>query len=108
MSSSRYWDVYLNGTIYPHGTFETVPIPFQADFHVIQPGSSVATSLSQGESQPKHVVLLEIRADSFRSTFIPLRNIRPFDFSEVVLAELNLVPQTDDAIAECLARVGAA
>lgn len=30
-------------------------------FHVTQPGSSVATSLIDGESKPKHVLLLEIK-----------------------------------------------
>lgn len=31
------------------------------DFHITQPGSSVATSLIDGESKPKHVLLLEIK-----------------------------------------------
>lgn len=30
-------------------------------FHITQPGSSVATSLIEGESKPKHVLLLEIK-----------------------------------------------
>lgn len=30
-------------------------------FHISQPGSSVATSLIDGESKPKHVLLLEIK-----------------------------------------------
>lgn len=30
-------------------------------FHITQPGSSVATSLIDGESKPKHVLLLEIK-----------------------------------------------
>lgn len=34
------------------------------DFHVTQPGSSVATSLIDGESKPKHVLLLEIKVCS--------------------------------------------
>ena len=31
------------------------------DFHITQPGSSVATSLIDGESKAKHVLLLEIK-----------------------------------------------
>jgi len=31
-------------------------------FHVLQPGSSVATSLIEGEAKAKHVVLLEVEA----------------------------------------------
>lgn len=30
-------------------------------FHITQPGSSVATSLIDGEAKPKHVLLLEIK-----------------------------------------------
>lgn len=30
-------------------------------FHITQPGSSVATSLIDGESKPKHVLLVEIK-----------------------------------------------
>lgn len=30
-------------------------------FHITQPGSSVATSLIEGESKQKHVLLLEIK-----------------------------------------------
>lgn len=32
-------------------------------FHITQPGSSVATSLIDGESKPKHVLLVEIKVD---------------------------------------------
>ena len=34
-------------------------------FHITQPGSSVATSLIDGESKPKHVLLLEIKVMLF-------------------------------------------
>lgn len=34
-------------------------------FHITQPGSSVATSLIDGESKPKHVLLLEIKVVLF-------------------------------------------
>jgi double-strand break repair protein MRE11 len=36
-------------------------------FHITQPGSSVATSLIDGESKPKHVLLLEIKV-AYRKT----------------------------------------
>lgn len=35
-------------------------------FHITQPGSSVATSLIDGESNPKHVLLLEIKVSSVK------------------------------------------
>lgn len=34
-------------------------------FHISQPGSSVATSLIEGESKEKHVLLLEIKVESW-------------------------------------------
>ena len=35
-------------------------------FHISQPGSSVATSLIEGEAKPKHVLLLEIKVGQGR------------------------------------------
>ncbi|KAI5664802.1 hypothetical protein M9H77_24125 [Catharanthus roseus] len=56
-------------------------------FHITQPGSSVATSLIEGESKPKHVLLLEIKGSQYRPTKIPLTSVRPFEYSEVVLKD---------------------
>lgn len=42
----------------PTISFQEVP---GMGFHITQPGSSVATSLIDGESKPKHVLLLEIK-----------------------------------------------
>ena len=47
-------------------------------FSLIQPGSSVATALSEGESKKKHVVLFEINGDSYRCVNYPLETVRPF------------------------------
>ena len=47
-------------------------------FSLIQPGSSVATALSEGESKKKHVVLFEINADKYRTVNYPLESVRPF------------------------------
>ena len=54
---------------------------FAADdksFSLIQPGSSVATALSEGESKKKHAVLFEILGDKFRLVNYPLETVRPF------------------------------
>ncbi|MCH80589.1 double-strand break repair protein MRE11-like [Trifolium medium] len=45
-------------------------------FHISQPGSSVATSLIDGESKPKH-------GNQYRPTKIPLTSVRPFEYTEV-------------------------
>ncbi|KAL3696516.1 hypothetical protein R1sor_010592 [Riccia sorocarpa] len=52
-------------------------------FHVTQPGSSVATSLIEGEAAPKHVLLLEIKGNQYRPTKIPLHSVRPFLFKDI-------------------------
>uniref|UniRef100_A0A0D9X4Y8 Double-strand break repair protein n=1 Tax=Leersia perrieri TaxID=77586 RepID=A0A0D9X4Y8_9ORYZ len=52
-------------------------------FHIIQPGSSVTTSLSNAEAKQKNVVLLEIKGRQYRQTNIPLKSVRPFGYAEV-------------------------
>ncbi|KAG8086895.1 hypothetical protein GUJ93_ZPchr0010g11290 [Zizania palustris] len=56
-------------------------------FQIIQPGSSVATSLSKAEAKPKHVFLLEIKGRQYRQTNIPLKSVRPFEYVEVALKD---------------------
>ncbi|KAF9808135.1 hypothetical protein IEO21_07971 [Rhodonia placenta] len=57
-------------------------------YYVTQPGSSVATSLADGESIEKHVALLKIQGKEFELTPIPLRTVRPFVLDELVLTEV--------------------
>ncbi|KAI0693680.1 Mre11 DNA-binding presumed domain-containing protein [Cerioporus squamosus] len=59
-------------------------------YYITQPGSSVATSLADGESLEKHVALLTIHGKEFELTPIPLRSVRPF-----VIDEVNLVEAAD-------------
>ncbi|XWS52000.1 hypothetical protein CRYUN_Cryun11dG0030100 [Craigia yunnanensis] len=76
-------------------------------FHVTQPGSSVATSLIDGESKPKHVLLLEIKVgNQYRPTKIPLTSVRPFEYTEVVLKdEPDIDPNDQNSILEHLDKV---
>ncbi len=65
-----------------------VPLPQESldaanEFSVLQPGSSVATALSEGESRPKHVQLLEVMGSQFRLVKLPLTTVRPFVFGQV-------------------------
>ncbi|KAI7818598.1 Metallo-dependent phosphatase-like protein [Gamsiella multidivaricata] len=64
----------------------------QQGFHVSQPGSSVATSLSEGESKEKHVAILKICKGKFNVQKIRLQSVRPFIMSDVTLADHNLNP----------------
>ncbi|KAK9868394.1 hypothetical protein WJX84_007759 [Apatococcus fuscideae] len=58
-----------------------------ASFSLVQPGSSVATALSEGESKKKHVIMLEICGDDWRSVKFPLDTVRPFMFESVALKD---------------------
>ncbi|XP_018477648.1 double-strand break repair protein MRE11 isoform X3 [Raphanus sativus] len=75
-------------------------------FHITQPGSSVATSLIDGESKPKHVLLLEIKGNQYRPTKIPLTSVRPFEYTEIVLKdEDDIDPNDQNSILEHLDKV---
>ncbi|KAL1622547.1 meiotic recombination [Neofusicoccum ribis] len=59
-------------------------------FHVMQPGSSVATSLMPGEAVSKHVAILSVNtkdSKKFEVTPIRLKTVRPFVMKEIVLSE---------------------
>ncbi|KAJ3675665.1 hypothetical protein LUZ60_004707 [Juncus effusus] len=75
-------------------------------FHITQPGSSVATSLIDGEAKPKHVLLLEIKGSQYRPTKIPLKSVRPFEYAEVVLKdEADVDPNDQASVLEYLDKV---
>ena len=59
----------------------------EMSFHVMQPGSSVATSLMPGEAVPKQVSILSITGKEFKSQPIRLKTVRPFVMKEIILAE---------------------
>ena len=59
----------------------------EMNFHVMQPGSSVATSLMPGEAVPKHVAVLSITGKDFKVETIRLKTVRPFVMKEIVLSE---------------------
>lgn len=75
-------------------------------FHITQPGSSVATSLIDGESKPKHVLLLEIKGNQYRPTKIPLTSVRPFEYTEIILKDNpDIDPNDQNSILEHLDKV---
>ncbi|KAJ2398930.1 meiotic recombination [Coemansia sp. RSA 2559] len=70
----------------------------QRSFYVTQPGSSVATALSSGESVPKHIAMLHINGKNFKLDKVRLKNVRPFVIEDVVLAQIaELSPQSAEA-----------
>jgi len=65
-------------------------------FRITQPGSSVATSLVQGEAVRKHIGLLDIRGCQFRLKPIPLSMVRAFATGEVSLGRGNAMNAEDE------------
>ncbi|PVH16280.1 DNA repair protein (mre11) [Candidozyma duobushaemuli] len=60
-------------------------------FDTLQAGSSVATSLTEGESEPKHVFILDIKDKQYSLEPILLSSVRPFITRDVSLREENFV-----------------
>lgn len=58
----------------------------ETGFHVMQPGSSVATSLVAGEAVTKHVAVVSVTGRDFTVDKIPLKTVRPFVTRDLVLA----------------------
>lgn len=63
------------------------------NFYVTQPGSSVATSLAEGEANDKHIGLLKVYKNKFKLEAIKLDTVRPFVFKSYNLA--NMVDDLD-------------
>ncbi|KAH7433647.1 hypothetical protein KP509_07G079200 [Ceratopteris richardii] len=75
-------------------------------FHLSQPGSSIATSLIDGEAKPKHVLLLEIKGSQYRPTKIPLNSVRAFEYADVSLQnEPDLDPNDPEAVLDHLSKL---
>ncbi|OQS04777.1 double-strand break repair protein [Thraustotheca clavata] len=72
----------------------------KANFFITQPGSSIATSLIEGESKPKKVGILEVLGGNFRLRSIPLNTVRPFKMGEVVLKDVDGLDPNDPKVAD--------
>ena len=59
----------------------------EMNFKVMQPGSSVATSLAPGEAVSKHVAIVSVTGREFTTENIRLKTVRPFVMKEIVLSE---------------------
>jgi double-strand break repair protein MRE11 len=59
----------------------------EMQFHVMQPGSSVATSLVPGEAVAKHVAIVTVTGKEFKTEIHRIKSVRPFITREIVLAD---------------------
>ncbi|XP_055913872.1 double-strand break repair protein MRE11 [Eupeodes corollae] len=64
-------------------------VNLKKNFYVTQPGSSVATSLAEGESLPKNVGILQVLNKQFQIKPVPLKTVRPFIFESITLSEFS-------------------
>lgn len=71
-------------------------------FRIFQPGSSIATSLSEGESMsnPKHMGMVEVKGRFFRMQPIAYTQIRPFIYSDIALSSIPDLDVNDPKIEE--------
>jgi double-strand break repair protein MRE11 len=67
-------------------------------FTVLQPGSTVATSLSTAEALPKHVAMLHVHREQWKMEAIKLERVRPFMHRDVVLRALPSPPRTEEQL----------
>lgn len=58
----------------------------EMSFHVMQPGSSIATSLCPGEAVAKHCAILTVTGKQFTVEKHRIKSVRPFIMEEIVLA----------------------
>ena len=69
------------------GGMDGVPEAQGVSFSVLQPGAAVATELTDVESKPKSVAVLQICGEAWKLESLPLTTVRPYLAAEVVLAE---------------------
>lgn len=58
--------------------------------HILQAGSSIATSLSVGETGPKNVFVLSVKGKDFSLKPIQLKTVRPFVMKEISLKDSRI------------------
>lgn len=74
------------------------------EFYVTQPGSSVATSLCEGESREKHYVILEVNRGGFQCKCFKMRTVRPFVMEDLSLTVENVPKHDQEAMRKCLVK----
>ncbi|QDZ22007.1 DNA double-strand break repair protein Mre11 [Chloropicon primus] len=94
-----FWDG-LDLVIWGH-EHESIPTPVQGErdtnYMISQLGSTVHTSLTEGEAKQKHCLLINVEGDRWKSEPIPLRAVRPFIFDKILLSqELPLGNRDED------------
>jgi double-strand break repair protein MRE11 len=70
----------------------------QRSFFVSQPGSTVATSLCEGEAKTKHVGILELKPEKWDFKKIRLKSVRPFVIQDIELEKTDISPKDSSSL----------
>ncbi|PAV59016.1 hypothetical protein WR25_10733 isoform A, partial [Diploscapter pachys] len=95
----------------PHAEWEPGSGEDGDGFYILQPGSTVATSLTVDEAKPKHVVKLRIRGSQFKLQPIELKTVRPMVVDTIRMSkvsrrlEYKKYPKPDEGIKQRIAGV---
>jgi double-strand break repair protein MRE11 len=81
------------------------PTSVENSLEVIQPGSTIMTSLSAAESNPKQCGILEVQGTAYRLTPHTLRSVRPVVRRSIELWREPQVHKTLDSVQEFLVKV---
>ncbi|KAG7664559.1 MRE11 [[Candida] subhashii] len=85
---------FLDFIVWGH-EHECIPYPVhnpETGFDVLQAGSSIATSLSEGEIPEKKVFIINILGKDYSIEPIKLKTVRPFVLRSIELSRTNLIP----------------
>lgn len=76
-------------------------------YRILQPGSSVACSLSKGEStsSPKHMAYFEVKERKFRMKPVKFQQVRQFIYDEVCLKNYKELDPSNNRIEELIKEV---
>lgn len=97
---------FLNLVIWGHEHECRIAPEYNAEggYHISQPGSSVATSLCEGESKPKHVGLLKINKNNFKMKPLRLKSVRPYIFDNMILSDHDIKAQDCISLADSISQ----
>ncbi|XP_031773373.1 double-strand break repair protein MRE11 [Apis florea] len=93
---------FLNLIIWGHEhecriTPEFIP---DVEYFISQPGSSIATSLCEGESKPKHIGILTVNKMKFKLQKLKLQTVRPFIFDNLILKDEEIPKNYAERLSE--------
>ena len=83
----KFFDLVIWG--HEHDCFTEPRTVQNRGYKIYQPGSTVSTSLTEGEARAKHMFLLQIRDLAYKMTPIPILSSRQILFKHVELSELS-------------------